>query len=60
MEETGAAVKFTEQIAVKFATQYLTVQIIEQEKTIEKFYIALSEMIWLESENTYKWRFNKM
>lgn len=60
MEETGSAVKFTEQIASKFVSQYLTVEIMEGDKTIEKFFISLSEMIWPESENVFKWKFNKM
>lgn len=49
-EQQGQGMKITEPFATKLATQFMCVQVVENDKVLEKIQINLSELLWPENE----------
>lgn len=52
--------RFTEPVANKFKSNFLTVKVIENEQSVEQIKINLSEMLWPQQGKTFIWHFDRM
>lgn len=52
LEHGDQGFRFTEPVASKFKSNFLTIQVIENEVSIEKIKIDLSEMLWPQEGKT--------